>query len=117
LVSIAQAVERFSHDLGADNAKFIKDGMGAGAQMEAPNAAVGGVGPTLDEIGLGEPVNHAAHRDGFDVKRFSKAGLVDAFNPREREHDLPLGAADAEAAGTRIEPATKQASGIADEKS
>ena len=88
--------------------------MGAICEVQTPGAAVGWIGPALDEPGVGEAIDHATDCDGFHIKRLGQSCLVDAFGPRKHEHDLPLRPADTKATGACIETAAQKPRRIGD---
>ncbi len=112
--SAVDAGDAFGDDLVAQHAQLVEQRPRRRRQVQAPGAAVGGIGAAFDQPGLGQPVDHAAQGDRLDLEIVGEPGLVDALVARQGEQHLPLRAADAERPCPRVEAPADQPAGVAE---
>ena len=83
--------------------------------MQAPHAAVGGIGPALQETPRFQTINEPSNGNWLDLDESSEFVLGDPGLPIEVDQDHPLGAGHSKGTGSRVGARPHKASNDGDE--
>ena len=108
-VAVGDSHERFFDHLVGERAELGQQRLRLSGEEQAPGTAIGGIGATLDQVGLLQAIDHPAHGDRLNLEQVGQPALVHALVAAQHGQDLPLRPGDPDIARARIEFAAHQA--------
>lgn len=111
---LIDSVERIVEHALAGGLELLRNRLGGAREEELPGTAVLRIAPTLYQIGLLKPIDHATGRDWFDVEPFCQRALIDAREAHDLNECTHLRPGDTERPRALVEAAPIKARDVVD---